>query len=441
MASGKSARAYRPVIMLGVIVEFILIGSIGLAESIKQDQLEWVPVKTTLPKPQFVGTEKNIRVPRVRPVQTEAGPPFLAPAGTQNVALGKPVTSSDPEPIIGELAFITDGDKEASDGSYVELGPLLQHITIDLQAQHTIYGIRVWHYHLEPRVYFDVIVQVSNDPNFTTGVKTIFNNDMDNSAGLGTGNEMHYVDTRFGLLVDARGVSARYVRLYSNGNTTNDINHYIEVEVYGKPTTEADKLVPLKIKLPKPMFVSHRSADFMDHIPNLEPLSWAPRPALMVPPGLTNVALHKPVVSSDMNPIIGRLEMITDGNKESRDNALVELGPGLQHITIDLGQRCQNYAVALWHSYRQPRAYWDVIVQVADDPNFKTNVHEIFNNDHDNSAGLGKGPDKNYIDIFRGKVIPVNGICGRFIRLYSHGNDVNVLNHYLEVEVYGKPIK
>jgi hypothetical protein len=24
------------------------------------------------------------------------------------------------------------------------------------------------------------------------------------------------------------------VRLYSNGNTANDMNHYIEVEVYGK---------------------------------------------------------------------------------------------------------------------------------------------------------------------------------------------------------------
>jgi hypothetical protein len=23
------------------------------------------------------------------------------------------------------------------------------------------------------------------------------------------------------------------VRLYSNGNTTNDLNHYVEVEVYG----------------------------------------------------------------------------------------------------------------------------------------------------------------------------------------------------------------
>ena len=131
--------------------------------------------------------------------------------------------------------MITDGDKEAADGSYVELGPLLQHVTIDLQAEHEIYGIRLWHYHKQPRVYFDVIVQISSDPDFIHDVKTIFNNDMDNSAGLGVGTDMHYVDTHFGEIFDAKGLHGRYVRLYSRGNTAGDSNHYIEVEVYGRP--------------------------------------------------------------------------------------------------------------------------------------------------------------------------------------------------------------
>ena len=203
-------------------------------------QAKLVPVKVQFPAPQFVGTEKDIRAPRVKPVQTKPGPPFLAPPGTRNVALGKPVYSSDPEPVIGDLAMVTDGDKEASEGSFVELGPLLQHITIDMQAEHEIYGIRLWHYHQQPRVYFDVIVQASNDPNFTTAVTTVFSNDMDNSAnlGLGKGKAMHYVDTCFGQLIDAKGARARYLRLYSNGNTTDDLNHYIEVEIYGRPVKE-----------------------------------------------------------------------------------------------------------------------------------------------------------------------------------------------------------
>jgi len=194
-----------------------------------------LPVKVELPTPVFVGTQENIRAPRTKPVQTVAGPPFLAPAGTRNVALGKPVSASDEEPVIGKLEMVTDGDKEAADGSYAELGPMLQHVTIDLQAEHEIYGIRAWHYHKLPRVYFDVIVQISSNPDFIGDVYTIFNNDMDNSAGLGLGTDMHYVDTCFGEIFDAKGARGRYVRLYSNGNTANDLNHYIEVEVYGRP--------------------------------------------------------------------------------------------------------------------------------------------------------------------------------------------------------------
>jgi hypothetical protein len=38
-----------------------------------------------------------------------------------------------------------------------------------------------------------------------------------------------------GRLFDPKAVAARYVRLYSNGNTVNDLNHYVEVEVYGTP--------------------------------------------------------------------------------------------------------------------------------------------------------------------------------------------------------------
>lgn len=164
----------------------------------------------------------------------EPRPPFLAPVGTKTVALGKPVASSDEFPIIGEIAMITDGDKEAADGSYVELGPFLQHVTIDLQDEYEVYAIVVWHYHKQARIYFDVVVQVADDSDFTQNVTTLFNNDIDNSAGLGVGNDMHYTETNEGRLIDAKGARTRYVRLYSNGNSSSDLNHYIEVEVYGK---------------------------------------------------------------------------------------------------------------------------------------------------------------------------------------------------------------
>lgn len=198
-------------------------------------QEKMVPIKIDLPKPMFVGTPQNMQVKNLEKPLGKPRPPFLAPEGTKNVALHKAVKSSDEEPIIGEVAMITDGDKEAGDGSFVELGPFTQYVTIDLGAEHNIYAVVVWHYHKQARVYFDVIVQVSDDPDFIENVNTLFNNDDNNSSGQGVGKDLNYVETAEGKLIDAKGVKARYVRLYSNGNTNNDLNHYIEVEVYGKP--------------------------------------------------------------------------------------------------------------------------------------------------------------------------------------------------------------
>jgi len=194
-----------------------------------------VPIQIELPKPMFVGTPQDTRVPNLEKPTGKMRPPFLAPVGTKNVAMGKSVASSDEEPIIGEISYITDGDKEAADGSYVELGPFIQHVMIDLEAVHEIYAVVVWHYHMQAHVYFDVVVQVADDPDFIENVRTLFNNDIDNSAGLGVGEDMHYTETNEGKLIDTKGVKARYVRLYSQGNTSDDLNRYIEVEVYGRP--------------------------------------------------------------------------------------------------------------------------------------------------------------------------------------------------------------
>ncbi len=191
-----------------------------------------------LPKPMFVGTPQETKVENLEKPLGHARPPFLAPEGTVLLSKGKPVSASDEEPIIGEIEMITDGDKEAADGSYVELGPFTQHVTIDLEKQSEINAIVLWHYHKQPRVYFDVVVQLSNDKDFITDVKTVFNNDIDNSSGQGIGKDMHYTETNEGKLIDLLSQGSpkgRYVRFYSNGNTSNDLNHYIEVDVYGKP--------------------------------------------------------------------------------------------------------------------------------------------------------------------------------------------------------------
>ena len=135
--------------------------------------------------------------------------------------------------------MVTDGDKEGADGEYVELAPGKQWVQIDLEKASDMYAVVVWHYHAEGRVYHGVVVQLSDDPEFKKGVTTVFNNDFDNAHGLGAGKQLEYIDDNRGRLIDARNakhepVKARYVRLYSNGNTSNDMNHYVEVEVFGK---------------------------------------------------------------------------------------------------------------------------------------------------------------------------------------------------------------
>ena len=194
-----------------------------------------VPIDLVLPMPMFVGTPQNIVIPNLEKPLGMPRPPFYAPAGVTNVAAGKPVTASEEDPIIGTLEMITDGDKEAADGSYVHLGIGVQQVTIDLGSEHEVYAIVVWHYHQQARVYFDIAAQVSKDVDFLSGVHTVFNNDHDNSAGMGVGKDMNYAESWEGKLMDAKGTPARYVRLYSNGNTQNEINTYIEVEVFGKP--------------------------------------------------------------------------------------------------------------------------------------------------------------------------------------------------------------
>jgi len=193
-------------------------------------------IEVTLPKPMFEGTPKNIKpAATLRKYVDKPRAAFMIPEGTKNLALNKPVKASDMEPIIGELKLVTDGDNEGTDGSYVELGPGLQWVQIDLKEKAAIYAIVLWHYHGEGRVYHDLVIQVSDDADFIQGVKTVFNNDFDNSAGLGIGKDLEFIEDFRGELIDAKGAAGRYIRLYSNGNSSNDQNHYIEVQVYGKP--------------------------------------------------------------------------------------------------------------------------------------------------------------------------------------------------------------
>jgi hypothetical protein len=196
------------------------------------------PLAIEFPPELIEGTPKPIKaadgsaIPSLVQVPEKA-PTFLVPKGTTLLSKGKPVTSSDDNPIIGTLDLITDGDKDAGEGYFVELLDATQWVQIDLEKSAEVYAICVWHFHSQRRAYHDVIIQISDDPEFKTGVTTVYNNDYDDSSQMGKGSDNPYVESRFGLIADGKGTKGRYVRLYSMGNTSNEMNHYIEVEVHG----------------------------------------------------------------------------------------------------------------------------------------------------------------------------------------------------------------
>src|SRR5580700_5850004 len=117
----------------------------------------------------------------------------------------------------------------------------------------------------------------------------------------------------------------------------------------------AEPLVPLVIKLPAEAFVGTPSDAPVDT--TVEKPSGKPRPPLMVPPGVSNVALHKTVTTSDTNQLAENLRKVTDGQKEAGEDNVVLLHKGPQWVQIDLGAPNEIYAIVIWHGHDEPKVY------------------------------------------------------------------------------------
>jgi hypothetical protein len=194
-----------------------------------------VPLKLKLPPPGFVGTPQNIPVGAdVEPLSKKPRPPLMVPADVKNLAPGSTITCSDSNAVPRLLAKITDGDKQAVDASVLLVRKGTQYVQFDLGSPQELFAIIIWHAHDAPKVYHDVIVQVADDAAFTQNVRTLFNNDKDDSSGRGVGTDREYFESYEGKLVEARGTVARYVRTYSRGSTESALNEYTEVEIYGR---------------------------------------------------------------------------------------------------------------------------------------------------------------------------------------------------------------
>jgi hypothetical protein len=195
-----------------------------------------VPLTLKLPAPAFKGTPKDVQLSSyVEPLSDKPRPPMMVPAGLKNIAAGAKVTCSDKNAMPDALAKLTDGDKEAGEQSIIYLRKGAQWVQMDFGSPQEVFAVVVWHAHNTAKVYHAVVVQVADDPDFIQNVRTVFNNDQENKAGLGVGTDREYFETHEGRLIDAKGIKGRYMRFYSKGSTESALNEYTEIEVYGRP--------------------------------------------------------------------------------------------------------------------------------------------------------------------------------------------------------------
>jgi len=200
-------------------------------------EVEKVAIKMSLPEPVITGTPKELKdksnlepdpgVGKLRPL-------IMVPKGYEKLLSSDKTVTGSVEPVTGEFEYLTDGDKERDITSMVQLPGGLQWVQVDLGAEHEISACCVWHDQGDDRVYHDVICQISNDKEFKTGVTTVFNNDHNESAKLGKGKDKEYRERNEGRPFAVSMVKGRYVRFYSNGSSSEPVNNYFEVEVYGK---------------------------------------------------------------------------------------------------------------------------------------------------------------------------------------------------------------
>ncbi|MFD2332980.1 discoidin domain-containing protein [Cohnella sp. GCM10020058] len=320
------------------------------------------------------------------------------PGVYKNQALGKTTITAS-----GALSFperLTDGSTAAF-SNMDDTGP--QWVKIDLGRSYELDKINLLHYYTatDVRTYHDVIVQLSNDSTFATKT-TVFNNDANNSAAQGTGTDAEYAETATGKDITFAKTNARYIRLWSNGNSKYDTQHYTEVQAWGVPAVTPTS--PLQ--------------------------------------GRKNVALNVPESRITSSSAVGNKFRITNGLFDAFANQDGPVsGPASpQWIQLDLGQKYRLDQVKVWHFVTFDRIYYDVIIQLSNDPTFPASATTtVFNNDADNTAGQGAGTDALYADNAAGKTVNFPLTAARYVRLWANGNQNNPSQHYVEVEVYGSP--
>ncbi|SFA82425.1 Fibronectin type III domain-containing protein [Cohnella sp. OV330] len=450
-----------------------------------------------------------------------------ADAVETNVALGHAtVTANGLVKNAVSLAKLVDGDRQASNYLLIDATAGPKWVQLDLGESFDVTRVNVLNDFnpSEPRTGRDIIVQLSNDPSFASGVTTVFNNDTDNTAGQGAGTDASYLEPTDGSgknVTLSSPVNARYVRSWANGhvrssnNAVQTVNTPVEVEVYAAvPATNTSlpsavgltagsasvNSVSLSWTSPGPSTVSGYDIRYStspitsanwDNGLVVKRVTGEPSPAAasaaqsMTVKGLSsgtplyfamktvgssgqvsalsssvqvstlpvaNIALAKPVTTSGaVNPSGQPISGLTDGVKTRDAYSLYSVADGPKWAQLDLGKtydiarlNIRNDWGASADAYRYAR---DVVVQLSNDASFASGVVTVFNNDGDNSSGLGAGTDAEYMEPADGSgkdIVLADTVGARYVRYWANGHvrvngSVNTVDTPVEIEVYADP--
>ncbi|HZG58843.1 fibronectin type III domain-containing protein [Paenibacillus sp.] len=421
------------------------------------------------------------------------------------------------------LSVVTDGDRSTTEYALIATDTGAKYIQLNLGEPFAITKVNLLNdYNPDsPRTGKDLIVQLSNDPTFSTGVATIYNNDADNSVGLGAGADAEYVEpsTGAGLTVTLGSpISAQYVRYWANGHTRtqtgayNAVNTPVEVEVYAQlpgvnnalpaiSSLSASDIANNSVKLswtsPGPNGITGYDIRYAD-VPITEsnwnngsvvkrvvgepavaaanstqqmtlqglPINKKLYFAIKTVNGLVdasalsnaveatlptsiNAALNKPVTSNG-TVSGGALSNVTNGNLARSDYALISTSSEPKYVQVDLTDSYEIVGVNIrsdWGADASSYRYGhDYVVQLAADAAFTTGVTTIFNNDADNTLGLGAGADPVYVEPIDGggwNIPLATPVTARYVRFWGNGHTrmngtTNTVNTPVEVQAFAK---
>ena len=140
------------------------------------------------------------------------------------------------------FSYLNDGKKDTN--NYLELADTSdktnhsRYVQVDLGDEYELNKIHLTRYFGDSRTYGPTIIELSKNEDFTEKTQ-VFNSDKVGTVhNLGEGKDELYTETAEGKEIPFEKATARYIRVYVNGQANNksSSDHIVELEAYGVKT-------------------------------------------------------------------------------------------------------------------------------------------------------------------------------------------------------------